>query len=92
LDISVDMLEQAKKKIQVFGWKNVDVYEQNAMEFDYKNTKGVISTLAFTLIPEYEELIAKISRELPKNKKFVHGFKTFKKITFLDDKIISIIC
>jgi len=71
LDISVAMLEQAKKKIRIFNWNNVDVYEQNAMEFDYKNVAGVISTLAFTLIPEYEELIKKISKELPKNKKFV---------------------
>lgn len=89
LDISVDMLEQAKKKIQVFSWNNVDVYEQNAMKFDYKNTKGVISTLAFTLIPEYEELIAKISRELPKNKKFViMDLKLSKKLPFWMIKLL----
>ena len=71
LDISADMLEQAKKKIQIFSWDNVNVHEKNAMEFDYTKVAGVISTLAFTLIPEYEELIKKISKELPKNKKFV---------------------
>jgi len=71
LDISVDMLAEAKKKIKIFNWNNVSVHEQNAMEFDYKNVSGVVSTLAFTLIPEYEELIIKISKELPKNKKFV---------------------
>ena len=71
LDISDDMLEIARTKIKKNHWNNIEVYCKEALDFNYTNVDAIISTLAFTLIPEYQQLLCKISKELPKNKKFV---------------------
>jgi len=65
------MLNIARIKIKKNKWDNVEVQSKEVLEFNYINVDAVISTLAFTLIPEYQQLLNKISKELPRGKKLV---------------------
>ena len=72
IDISNDMLEQAELKIKKYNWQNVELLNIDVSKYIYpKKLTGVISTFAITLIPEYEDIIKKVSESLLKNKKFV---------------------
>ena len=66
------MLNQAKLKIKKYNWQNVELLNIDVTKYMYpKKLTGVISTFAITLIPEYEDIIKKVSESLLKDKKFV---------------------
>lgn len=72
IDISDDMLDQARIKLKKYKWNNVELLNTDVSTYKYpKKLTGVISTFALTLIPEYEEIIESVYKSLGKNKKFV---------------------
>jgi demethylmenaquinone methyltransferase/2-methoxy-6-polyprenyl-1,4-benzoquinol methylase len=65
VDLSEGMLGQAKDRIRRSGWQNVrlvqaDMYEYNIPE----GTDGVLSTLALTMSPNYDQIIKKAAASL----------------------------
>lgn len=58
VDLTPEMLAQARRRVQRQGWRNVELVESRAGEYTFpKGTHGVLSTFALTLEPEYEEVI-----------------------------------
>lgn len=58
VDLTDAMLEVARRRVARHGWRNVELIEANAAEYEFPpGLDGVISTLAITLIPEYDDII-----------------------------------
>lgn len=65
VDFTDAMLEKAQARIGRHGWKNVHLVQRDAAQYVFPpDTKGIISTFALTLIPEYEIIIEHASRAL----------------------------
>lgn len=60
VDITDRMLEQARRRVEAHGWENVELVHSDASTFPYpKSVKGILSTFAITLIPEFDTIILK---------------------------------
>jgi len=58
VDLTEEMLVQAKNRIKDKGWNNVELVHSDAAQFQFPDgIDGVISTFAITLIPEFDEVI-----------------------------------
>lgn len=78
VDITDQMLEQAKKRIQKNGWKNVELVQKDISEYDFPNElDGVFSTGALQYTPQYDQVI----------KKCYNALKIGKKIAIFDLKM-----
>lgn len=65
VDFSDSMLAGAKERVRRNGWSNVELVQSDAAEFSFPhNLKGIISTFALTLVPEYERVIRASSEAL----------------------------
>ncbi len=65
VDITPGMLEEARKKIERFGWNNVKLIQSDIAAYDFPpRVNGVLSTGVFGYIPEYDRVIDKASRVL----------------------------
>ena len=65
VDISVDMLHQARQRVADHGWENVDLVCADASQFEYPpNVDGILSTFVMVLIPECEEVVSKACQAL----------------------------
>lgn len=72
VDLTDAMLEIAKSRIERSGWKNVQLIQSDAAKYIFPaKTKGVISTFALTLMPEYEEIIERAANSLVNGGRFV---------------------
>lgn len=72
VDLTDAMLEIAKSRIERSGWKNVQLVQSDAAKYVFPSkTKGVISTFALTLIPEYEAIIERAANSLVSGGRFV---------------------
>ncbi|MFO7607128.1 MAG: class I SAM-dependent methyltransferase [Desulfurivibrionaceae bacterium] len=72
VDLTDAMLQQAERRINRKGWRNVELIRADAAEYDFTEpVAGVISSFALTLVPEYEAVIEKGSRALGKNGRMV---------------------
>jgi len=72
VDLTDAMLEIAKSRIERSGWKNVQLVQSDAANYAFPSkTKGVISTFALTLVPEYETIIERAANSLVSGGKFV---------------------
>jgi demethylmenaquinone methyltransferase/2-methoxy-6-polyprenyl-1,4-benzoquinol methylase len=72
VDLTDAMLEKAKKRVQRNGWHNVELVEGDAATYVFPpGIQGVFSTFAFTLIPEYEQVIEHAARALAAGGRFV---------------------
>ena len=70
VDLSAEMLEQAKSRSNKNGWKNVELVQSDMAEFQIPDdTDGVLSTMAITMSPEYDEVIKRVSASLGKGKR-----------------------
>jgi ubiquinone/menaquinone biosynthesis C-methylase UbiE len=53
IDLSENMLAEARKRVQKEGWTNVELVRADAATFEFpENLDGIFSCLAITLIPE----------------------------------------
>lgn len=60
VDITDEMLAQARRRIEKNGWSNVDLVQANAADFDFPAvTNGILSTFAFSMMPDPDRIIAK---------------------------------
>lgn len=60
VDLTGAMLEEAGDRIRRAGWKNVELMESDAAAFEFPpGVDGILSTYALTLVPEYEDVIAR---------------------------------
>lgn len=77
IDLTDAMLEQARQRITKHDWRNVAVIQSDAAEYVLPpGVKGVISTFALTLVPEYEQVIARVAQALaPGGRLVVLDFK-----------------
>jgi ubiquinone/menaquinone biosynthesis C-methylase UbiE len=65
IDLTDAMLEKAKERVRRNGWSNVELAQTDAAAFGFPaGIDGAISTFALTLVPEYEEVIKRVSRAL----------------------------
>ena len=71
-DLTPGMLEQARRKIEKNGWSNVELVNSDAAQYEFpEKVEGIISTFAFTLVPEYDALVQKSARVLSPGGRFV---------------------
>ncbi|MCK4975427.1 MAG: methyltransferase domain-containing protein [Anaerolineales bacterium] len=65
VDLTDSMLDVARTRVAKEGWANVELVQADVAEWDMpRDVDGVFSTLALTLVPEYDDVIEKASRAL----------------------------
>jgi ubiquinone/menaquinone biosynthesis C-methylase UbiE len=65
VDLTDAMLGQARKRVGDKGWKNVDLVHSDALLYKFPaGVDGIISTFAFSLIPETRPIIEEAARAL----------------------------
>lgn len=65
VDLTDAMLEKARERVRRNGWQNVELVEADAAAYVFPaGIHGVLSTFALTLVPEYEQVIARSARAL----------------------------
>jgi SAM-dependent methyltransferase len=58
VDLSAAMLEQARMRVERRGWRNVDLVCVDLADYRIaSDVNGILSTLAITLTPAYDEAI-----------------------------------
>ena len=58
VDLTDAMLAQAQKRVREAGWQNVELVQVDLADFRFpQNVAGILSTLAITLVPEYDAVI-----------------------------------
>ncbi len=77
VDLTDAMLTQAQKRVQTDGWKNVELVQIDLARFDFPtDVAAILSTLAITLVPEYDEIIRRGAAALkPRGRLAVMDFK-----------------
>jgi len=72
VDMTPEMLQEARKRIRRNGWQNVTLVQSDAAEYQFpEKIGGIISTFALTLVPEYDKVIQKGAATLSPNARFV---------------------
>lgn len=72
VDLTDGMLAQARLRVADAGWQNVELVQSDAASYEIPpGINGIISTLAITLVPEYDKVIARGSRALAHGGRFV---------------------
>ena len=65
VDLTDSMLDVARDRISKEGWTNVELVQADLAEWKFPvGVSGVFSTLAITLVPEYDMVIERASRAL----------------------------
>lgn len=77
VDLTEKMLEKARQRIQRNKWSNVSLVQSDAALYEFpKEVKGIISTFALTLMPEYDAVIERAAKALaPGGRLVVLDFK-----------------
>jgi len=71
VDMTRGMLDQARRRVQKRGWKNVELIERDVADFEIpRGVDRVISTFALSLSPHYAEVIARVQQALPLGGRF----------------------
>lgn len=72
VDLTDAMLEQARGRIKKNGWENVHLVQSDMAKYVFPSgIRGIISTFALTLVPEYEAVIERASHALAPGGRFV---------------------
>lgn len=72
IDLTDQMLSQARERVAREGWSNVDLVHTDAAGYDFPaGINGVISSFAMTLVPEYDEVIRRGAAALAPNGRWV---------------------
>ncbi len=65
VDLTDAMLDHARDRVQDAGWKNVELVQSDLAQYEFPSgVSGVLSTLAITLVPEYDEVIRRGAESL----------------------------
>jgi len=65
VDLTDAMLEQARKRVSEKDWRNVELVHSDALAYQFPaGVNGIISTFAFSLIPETRQVIEKAANAL----------------------------
>jgi ubiquinone/menaquinone biosynthesis C-methylase UbiE len=68
VDLTDSMLDVARERIAAQGWTNVALVQADLAEWEFPpGVSGVYSTLALTLVPEYDAVIQRASQALKPN-------------------------
>jgi len=58
VDVWPDMLDQARRRIQSAGWRNIDLIQADAAQYVFPaGSAGILSTFAMNMVPEYDAVI-----------------------------------
>jgi ubiquinone/menaquinone biosynthesis C-methylase UbiE len=72
VDLTDEMLEQARRRVKENGWSNVELVQSDAAEFQFpENAGGILSAFALTLVPEFDTVIRNGCRALIPGKRWV---------------------
>ena len=72
VDMSDEMLAQARHRIERHGWRNVELVQQDAAMYQFPpGVNGIFSSFAITLIPEYDQVIRNGAEALAPHGAFV---------------------
>ncbi len=72
VDLCADMLQRARRRGAVKGWKNVELIQARAADFEFPAAADAIfSTFALSLEPRFDEAIAKAATMLAPGGRFV---------------------
>lgn len=70
IDLSDKMLRQAKNRADRLGWQNVTLVQADMAEYSFPpKTDGILSTLALTMSPEYDQVIQQAADTLEPGKR-----------------------
>lgn len=65
VDLTPEMLHQARGRVEREGWRNVTLIESDAAAYRFPSAvQGVLSTFALTLVPEFDRVIRQARRAL----------------------------
>lgn len=72
VDVTDAMLEQARERVDREGWGNVELVLSDASAYAFPSgVRGILSTCALTLVPEYDDVIARGKAALAPGGRFV---------------------
>jgi ubiquinone/menaquinone biosynthesis C-methylase UbiE len=72
VDLTPEMLAKAAQRVECHRWTNVRLVECDAAEYEFpQEIDGVVSTLAITLVPEYDRVIRDAAAALSPGKRLV---------------------
>lgn len=72
VDLTDAMLEQARQRIAEHGWKNVELVQSDATQYEFPTqVDGVISTFALTFIPDCGRVIQNGCKALAPGRRWV---------------------
>lgn len=72
VDLTDAMLDRAHARAHRNGWDNVSLVREDAARFRFpRDTAGVLSTFALTLVPEYDRVIAGAAAALAPQRRMV---------------------
>jgi len=72
IDLTAEMLDQAKMRIKKNAWNNVELIQADAAAYKFtQGIDGVLSTFALTLVPEYDAIIQRAAAALSHGKRCV---------------------
>ena len=77
VDLSEAMLEEAEARVQRAGWQNVELVRADAAAYAFpSDTDGILSTLAITIVDEYDAVIRRGAEALrPGRRMALFGLK-----------------
>jgi demethylmenaquinone methyltransferase/2-methoxy-6-polyprenyl-1,4-benzoquinol methylase len=65
VDMTEAMLAKALARIQQKGWQNIELVHSDVGSYDFPaGLSGILSTFALTLVPEYDDVIARGAKAL----------------------------
>ena len=68
MDLTDAMLDGAMARIAAHGWSNVKLVKSDAAVYAFPSAvNGILSTLALTLVPEFDEVVRKGAVTAPTN-------------------------
>lgn len=72
VDLTGRMLEQARARVDRNNWKNIELVLSDVAKYPFPSSvDGVISTMAITLVPEYDSVIQRGATALGSGKRLV---------------------
>lgn len=72
VDATDAMLDQARRRTEREGWKNVELVNCDAARFDFpRSLGGILSTFALAIVPEYDDVIARGAASLLPGRRWV---------------------
>jgi demethylmenaquinone methyltransferase/2-methoxy-6-polyprenyl-1,4-benzoquinol methylase len=76
VDLSGEMLAQARQRVARNGWSNVELIQGDLEAFEFPPCDGILAFLSITLLPRYDETIARGFAALRPGRRWsIHDYK-----------------